>query len=543
MKRWVKTFFSLLLLIFILTGCAYKDGDVYKIPEPKEYKSQAQKNIDNLYGVYYQIYPRIFRDSDGDGIGDIQGIIDALDYLNDGNSNTDTDLGINGIWITPLTKSPSEHKYNTTNFCEIDAEYGTIEDYKELIEKSHKRGIKVIMDFAVNHVSCEHPWYKDALKNPKSIYRNYFRWINGDTDVYNIKASPWGRKVWVKKGGYYNYCLFEDTVPDLNFDNPKVREEIKKIAKFWIDTGVDGFRLDTANNIYGPDEYPKGTDRVGNNISWWMEFSNYVRGIKPEIMLIGEIWDKPDVIAPYLEPFDGAWNFTIQESLPNILNSGFDGGGFTSKLEKQYKEYDSVTKDYMDLPFLTNHDQDRIMGRLRDDVVKAKLAANIYMTLPGAPFIYAGEEIGMTTGNMRTPIKWFDEYKAPQTKCDTIKNSEKIVPLERQKDDPKSLYNHYKTVIRVRQGNEALMKGDFKAIDTGTNKVIGYMRSINKDNEAASKVIVLHNINFEEQIIEVKDIDISGVSVYYETEGLGQNTIINNKIKLKPQSTLILEIK
>lgn len=524
-------------------GCNKKEtkNDATKIPVPAEDNTPIKKEIDKQYGVFYEIFPRSFRDSNGDGIGDIKGITQALDYINDGNPNTDTDLGAAGIWITPLTSAPTEHKYNTTDYYNIDPEYGTIDDYKELLKEAHKRGIKVTMDFVANHVSAYHKWYQEAAKDPKSPYRDYFRWIKADTLGYNININPWGqRKVWVKQGDYYVYGLFEDIVLDLNYENPAVREEIKKVAKFWIDLGVDGFRLDSANNIYGPGEYPKGTDLVKNNIAWWTEFSKYVRNIKPDFYLFGEVWDKADVIAPYIKPFDGLWNFTIQEMVPNMINTGLDSD-FAAKLDKQYKTYEKVSKDYVDLPFLTNHDQDRIMGRLRNDVTKAKLAANIYLTLPGSPFIYAGEEIGMTTGNMRTPIKWFDEYKTPQTKWNSIKNSNQIVSWDKQKDDADSLYNYYKKIIRVRENNEALMKGNFEPVDTGTKKIVAYKRNLIKDGNIAKSVLVIHNIDFEENKVSFKDIDLSGMKVYYDSFSKNKGILSENEIKMAPQSTVMLE--
>jgi glycosidase len=530
-----------LILFSVMTGCTKKEPDMTKIPVPKEDTTPIKKEIEKQYNVFYQIYPRSFRDSNGDGIGDIKGIIQALDYLNDGDPNTNTDLGVTGLWITPLTPAPTDHKYNTTDYYNIAPEYGTIDDYKELLEEAHKRGIKVTMDFVVNHVSAYHKWFQEAAKDPKSPYRDYFRWIKSDTAGYDINANPWNqRKVWVKKGDYYVYGLFEDIVLDLNYENPKVREEVKKIAKFWIDMGVDGFRLDTANNIYGPSEYPKGTDTVKNNIAWWTEFSKYVRGIKPDFYLFGEVWDKADVIAPYLKPFDGLWNFTIQDMIPNMVNSGLDVD-FASKLDKQYKIYEATTKDYIDLPFLTNHDQDRIMGRLRNDPVRAKLAANIYLTLPGSPFIYAGEELGMTTGNMRTPIKWFDESKAPQTKWTPIKNSNQIVSWEKQKDDINSLYNHYKKIVRVRTGNEALVKGNFEPVNTGTKRIAAYKRNLIKDATITKSVLVIHNLDFEEVSVKLSEIDVNGMKVYFDSSDSIKGTINGSEFKMAPQSTVILE--
>lgn len=506
--------------------------DMEKIPVPKEDTVPVKKVIDKQYGVFYQIYPRTFRDSNGDGIGDIKGIIEGLDYIKD--------LGATGIWITPLTPAPTDHKYNTTDYYNIDAEFGTLEDYKELLKQAHSKNIKVVMDFVANHVSANHPWYQEALKDPKSKYREYFRWIKEDTQGYNLNANPWGsRKVWVKKGDYYNYCLFEDIVPDLNYESPKLREEMKKIAKYWIDMGVDGFRLDSANNIYGPYEYPKGTDTVKNNIAWWTEFSKYVRGINENFFLIAEIWDKADVIAPYLKPFDGTWNFELQNMIPNMINTGYDVD-FAKKLAKQYETYEKSTKDYMDLPFLTNHDQDRIMGKLKDDPVKGKLAANIYLTLPGSPFIYAGEEIGMTTGNMRTPIKWFEQQKAPQTKG-TINNSSKIVSLEKQKDDPNSLYSHYREIVKVRLNNEALMKGNFEPVAAPTKRLVAYKRNLVQEGKVTKSVLVLHNLDLEEGSFKLEGIDIAGMKVYYDSTGSNKNIVNGTEIKMAPQSTLILE--
>lgn len=523
---------SALLCMSLLTGCSNKGMDMEKIPVAKEDSAPVKKTIAKQNGVFYEIYPRTFRDSNGDGIGDIKGIIQGLDYIKD--------LGATGIWITPLTPAPTDHKYNTTDYYNIDAQYGTLDDYKNLLKEAHKRNIKVVMDFVANHVSADHPWYQEALKNPKSPYRDYFRWIKEDTKGYNINANPWGsRKVWVKQGDYYNYCLFEDIVPDLNYDNPKVREEMKKVAKFWMDMGVDGFRLDSANNIYGPFEYPSGTDTLKNNIAWWTEFSKYVRGIKPDFVLFGEVWDKPEAVAPYLKPFDGCFNFDLQNMIPNMINSGLDVD-FASKLDMQYKTYEGTTKEYMDLPFLTNHDQDRIMGRLRNDVTKAKLAANIYLTLPGSPFIYAGEEIGMTTGNMRTAIKWFDEPKAPETRWDAIKNTDQIVSLEKQKDDVNSLYNYYKKIIRVRENNEALMKGNFEPINTGTKKLVAYKRNLIQNGNIIKSALVLHNLDFDENTFNLQGIDLANMKVYYDSTGSNNNKLSGNEIKMAPQSTLIL---
>jgi alpha-amylase len=189
-----------------------------------------------------------------------------MDYLNDGNPKTTTDLGINGIWLMPITVSPRYHKYDTTNYYDIDPEYGTLKDFQTFLKEAHKRGIKVIMDLVINHTSSEHPWFISANSSEKSPYRNYYTWVNSrkpgfnssDSDYDLSGRSSWQTAVW-HPGTYGNfYGIFGAQMPDLNYDNPKVRSVIKDIAKFWLKKGVDGFRLDAALHIYGDYELPKG---------------------------------------------------------------------------------------------------------------------------------------------------------------------------------------------------------------------------------------------------------------------------------------------
>ncbi len=402
----------LCFLLILTPGCAANGGDSAAkddgagantneetaYPPPDEGAETAA--VDSKYGIYYEIFVRSFADSDGDGIGDLRGLMGALDYLNDGNDDTDTDLGVNGIYLMPVNVSPSYHKYDVTDYYDIDPEYGTLEDFEHFLGEAHKRGIRVIMDLVINHTSKGHPWFRESSSSEGSPYRDYYNWADDTMEGYNVKAVlPSGSRLWHSLNESHYYGYFWDGMPDLNYDNPQVRKEVRDIAHFWLNKGVDGFRLDAAMHIYGIYEKPVGTKLPLKNIEWWSEFRRSAEEVKEDVYLVGEVWDKAYAAAPYYEGFDSLFNFDLGEGIITSLHTGsaaaVSSKGFSQWLYDKYETYRSKKPDFIDAPFLTNHDQDRIMDRLRGNVEKAKLAANIYMTLPGNPYIYYGEEIGM----------------------------------------------------------------------------------------------------------------------------------------------------
>ncbi len=533
---------GLMIIAMLLIGCTKEVIQNPTVEFPEIYRNE--RNIDNKHGVYYQIFVRAFADSSGDGIGDIKGLIGKLDYLNDGDPSTKDDLGVEGIWLMPITVSPTYHKYDVVDYFNIDPEYGTLEDFEELLEEAQKRGIKVIMDLVINHTSSQHPWFLESKKSKDNPFRDYYTWAEKGHQ-YNLKGlSLWNTRVWHPLNDSHYYGVFWDQMPDLNFDNPKVREEIKSIAKFWLDKGVDGFRLDAVTHIYGIHENLNGSPLSKNN-QFWREFGAYCEEINPDVYLVGEAWTTSDTIATYYSGLDTNFNFWVGEhGIFSIVNSGLDLYGppnrFVKELEKIYQQNSEVEPLFLDAPFLTNHDQNRTMSRLDNDVEKAKLAANMYLTLPGNPFIYYGEEIGMLgTGeheNIREPMVWFEESRLPQSNWRPNINNKDTVSVEVQQQDADSLLNHYKKLIKVRKENVALTKGDFKGIEVDSNKVIAYSRTFEME-----EMVILHNVNPEEQTIVLDHVELKNMDFIFESTGDGKNIINGNEITLAPRTTVILK--
>ena len=346
-----------------------------------------------------------FADSDGDGKGDLVGLTGKLDYLKE--------TGVGGIWLMPIMTSPSYHKYNVTNYKGIDPDYGSIDDFKMFVAEAHKRNIQVIIDLILNHTGSDHPCLL-AIDNP---YRNYYVWAKKDSiaqviakkeislDSDNIRQ--WHSVKGDSLGEYY-YGFFNGGMPDLNFDNQKVKDEFIEIGKFWLnELGVDGFRLDAAKHIYP-------TDRATDNHAFWVWFRTEMQKIKPDTYLVGEVWSQSQEVAPYLKGLPALFNFDMGYAITAVVKEGRD----TIHLVKKYKEindfYKSVTPDYIDATFLKNHDQNRILSELGDDESMARVAASILFSLPGTPYVYYGEEIGMKGMKpdefIREPFLW-DEGK------------------------------------------------------------------------------------------------------------------------------------
>ncbi len=479
-----------------------------------------------------------------------------LDHLNDGNPHTDDDLGINGIYLMPVNVSPSYHKYDVIDYYNIDPEYGTLEDFELLLKEAHERGISVIMDLVINHTSNQHPWFKESASTEDSPYRDYYNWAQEDEEGS-------GSKIWHKYYGAYYYGYFWDGMPDLNYDNPKVREEIKDIARFWLEKGVDGFRLDAAMHIYGIYEKPIGTKLQEKNQQWWKEFGAAVEQVNPNVYLVGEVWEKTYAIAPYYEGLDSLFNFDVGEGIIKVIQTGtgtaVSSKGFSQWLANKYDTYSKAEPKYLDAPFLTNHDQNRIMDRLRGDLDKAKLAASIYLTLPGNPYIYYGEEIGMTGSKpdemIRVPFIWFENAKPPQCQWESILNNASTIPHEIQCNDSDSLLHHYRRLIRVRQSDEILVKGSFRPIDIGNRAVIAYERYLPEDAKEGNSIIVLHNLSGEPQRVSLDIESNSAVMIFNSAsenngapwkEELGSaekqaGEILGLVMEIQPLSTIIID--
>lgn len=426
--------------------------------------------------VFYEVFVRSFADSDGDGVGDFRGLIERLDYLNDGDPSTTDDLGVTALWLMPIFPSPSYHGYDVTDYRSVNPQYGTLEDFRALLDAAHQRGMRVIIDFVINHTSSEHPWFQAAQTDPASPYRDYYIWSENDPGY----LGPWGETVWHRgmKEGYY-YGVFTYGMPDLNFRNPAVTAEIEEIARFWLsDVGVDGFRVDAARHLIEDGQKQVNTPETH---AWFKAFRSFYKGIKPDAMVVGEVWDNSYAAAKYLEgdELDLAFAFDLASALVQEVNDGIaERINGTAQFELDILPAGRFAT------FLTNHDQDRVMSKLGGDIHKAKAAATLLLTMPGTPFIYYGEEIGMAGGkpdeNIRTPMQWSAESQAGFTsgtpwRAVNADYPEKNVAL--QAADETSLLAHYRALIHARNDFPALRGNELYVIPTGVRELFAMLRS------------------------------------------------------------------
>ncbi len=499
----------------------------------------------NESGVWYEIFVRGFADSDGDGIGDFNGITSKLDYLNDGKEGQGNDLEIDGIWLMPINPSPSYHGYDVTNYYEVNPEYGTMEDFENLLEQAHGRGIKVIMDLVLNHSSYSHPYFQEALKDESSPYREYYRFEDGDDDLFNFDINVWNHRVWHSVGDQKYYAIFWDQMPDLNYDNQAVRDEMIDVASFWLEKGVDGFRIDAVSHVFGAGELAKGETYADKIDEWWIEFNEALRMVKEDYYLVGEAWEPLDARMGYSKYFDTTFDFDLAESgiltmVKNEVDLDVVNNGFVNKVENIYDVIEEEGYPFIDAPFLSNHDQRRAMDYLNGDVTDMKLAANIYMTLPGNPFIYYGEEIGMTGNkpdeNIREPFIWGDSY---QTSWKSLDYNDETVSVLKQDRIPDSLLNHYRDLIRIRKANDGLLNGVFIGLETKSNRVLAYVRI-----SGAQEVLVIHNLSERNQnlsLSELSDYGLSGEEVLlYEFPYAFEHD--SQEIVLPGKSTYIIQL-
>ncbi len=441
-------------------------------------------------GVCYEIFVRSFYDSDGDGVGDLNGLIEKLDYVNDGKPGSQRDLGASCIWLMPVAESPSYHGYDVSDYYKVDREYGTNDDFKRLITEAHRRGISVLVDLVLNHASSEHPAFKEAQRDTASPFRNWFRWLPAHPGVRN----RWGGDNWHRssvRGDYY-YGFFWGGMPDLNYENPAVLEEAKNISRFWlVEMGVDGFRLDAIRHLI-ESEQGAITENVPATHAVLRDYAAYIRRIAPHAFTIGEVWDSTGAMLPYYpDQLDSHFAFEVADSVIAAVRSGS-----ARKLFPPLVRIQQAIPDQRWAPFLRNHDQTRTLTELGGDVSRAKVAATILLTLPGLPFVYYGEELGMT-GNkpderLRTPMHWrraraggFTTGSAWQPlQADSL-----TANVEAQDSDPASLLNLYRQLIHLRTANPALATGELIPLNTGNDAIAAYLR-----REGQRAVLVLSNL-------------------------------------------------
>jgi alpha-amylase len=457
--------------------------------------------------VFYEVFVRSFADSNGDGIGDLRGLISRLDYLNDGNPDTTSDLGVDALWLMPVFVSPSYHGYDTTDYEHINPEYGSDEDFASLCTEAHRRGIRVILDFVINHSGSGHPWFVDSSSGPDAAKRNWYIWSPVDLGW----RQPWnlytGADTWHQnpRDGQWFYGVFWEGMPDLNIRNPEVRAEIERLATLWLSRGADGFRLDAARHLV---ENGGGLSQVDQpeTHAFWREFSAHVRSVKPEATLVGEAWTDTPIIATYYgstATVAGGDELPMNFDFPlaAAIVQGVDGGGpgvISAKLGEVQAEYPPGATD---APFLTNHDQIRLATQLGNNSAMLRNAAAILLTVPGTPFLYYGEEVGLQNGGSasddrlkRTPMPWDASSPGGGFTAGTpwfpFASGRETANVATEKDDPTSLLSRYRALIRARHASVALQKGDLRLLGSGgTRGVLAFFRGTTEE-----QVLVAHNV-------------------------------------------------
>ena len=438
--------------------------------------------------VCYEIFVRSFRDSDGDGIGDLNGVTQQLDYINDGNPRTHRDLGARCVWLMPVAESPSYHGYDVADYYRVERDYGTNADFKRLVAEAHRRGIRVLVDLVLNHASSEHPYFKEALRDSASPRRAWFRW---SATKPNAKG-PWGQEVWHKspvRDEYY-YGVFWSGMPDLNYEHAAVREEANRVARFWLrDMGVDGFRLDAIPYLVERGDtlaHSPATHAVLRN------FSSAVRRVSPRAYTIGEVWDSTGAILSYYpNELDAHFAFPVSDA---ILDAVRTGSG--KKLLVELLRFQRALPPDRWSPFLRNHDQTRTITALGGDLARARLAASILLTLPGLPFVYYGEEIGMMGDKpderLRTPMQWSGALGGGFTRgkpWESLQPDSLTANVATQDADSGSLLNMYRRLIHLRAGNSALGEGALIPVDASSDAVASYVR-----RDGSRAVLVVANL-------------------------------------------------
>jgi glycosidase len=441
--------------------------------------------------VWYEIFVRSFYDSDGDGIGDFNGITQKLDYLNDGDPNTDSDLGIGGIWLMPIHPSPSYHGYDVTDYRGIHPDYGTMDDFKNFLAAAHERGIKVIIDYVMNHTSTEHPWFQ-ASANGDEHFRDFYRWEDSKPNY----TGPWGQQVWHQRNSDYYYGLFWGGMPDLNYENPAVKDSMFAISDFWIkEIGIDGFRQDAVLYIDEDGDKLKNTPET---FQFWQDFTANLKAANPDAFSVGEAWEPTETVLQYIsnDRLDYAFEFDLAGAILNGVING-DATGIIRQMQKVYDNYPFLQYG----TFLTNHDMNRVMNVLGSDVNKAKVAASLYLTLPGIPYLYYGEEVGMLgqkpDEDIRLPMQWSDEANAGFTSGNPWRQPNanfREFNVEVMQEDENSLFNHYKELIHLRNVGSKLQTGELEFGTSTDNRILSFIRG---DENGINPVIIVTNLSSE----------------------------------------------
>ena len=545
--------------------------------------------------VVYQIYPKSFKDSNGDGVGDIRGIIQKLDYLKE--------LGVNVLWISPMLESPQDDNgYDISDYRRIYKEYGTMEDYEELLSEAHKRDIKILMDLVVNHTSDEHNWFIESRKSKDNPYRDYYIWkdpVNGKEP--NNWGGAFGGSAWEydPQTQMYYLHLFSKKQPDLNWENEKVRQEVYDMMTFWCEKGIDGFRMDVISMISKDQTFPDGEMNNslygdfgpycvhGSRVHEFLQEMNREVLSRYDIMTVGETSGVTiEEAQKYAGEAGKELNMVFQ--FEHVDNGSGDYGKWTTE-KYDFKEFKRIMIKWQEelqgkawnSLFLGNHDQPRSVSRFGNDnpayrETSAKMLATCLHMMQGTPYVYQGEELGMTNvyfdkledyrdiesinfftelteaglmtpeymmkclmlrsrDNARTPMQWDDSAQAGFTDGESwikVNPNYKEINAAQQLEDPNSIFHYYQKLIRLRKEKDIIVYGEFEPIYRDDEQIFAYIR-----RQKQEKLLTVCNFSDKNAEMEIPE-EFKGAECLITNL---DRTVFEGRIVLKPYEVRVLK--
>ncbi len=544
--------------------------------------SQAECWYD--HAVFYQIYVRAFRDSNADGHGDLRGVIEKLDYLQE--------LGADCLWLMPTYPSPlKDDGYDISDYFGIHPDYGTLQDFQDLIAAAHARNLRVITDLVVNHTSDQHGWFIEARSSRESPRRDWYVWSDTDRKYQNariifvdIERSNWAYDA---QSGQYYWHRFYSSQPDLNYDNPEVQQAMLEVMRFWLDKGIDGFRVDAVPYLF---------ERDGTNCENLPETHHYVKRMRryldehwPEAMILAEANQPPEDVRAYFgegDEFHMAFNFPLMPRIFMALRLQQ-----ADLIREMWQRIPSIPSGSQWCTFLRNHDEltlemvtneerqlmwrlyapearmrlnlgirRRLAPLLNDDVRKIMLANAILFSLPGTPIIYYGDEIGMgdnldlpDRNGVRTPMQWHGGFNAGFSEAPADKLYSPVIDdpiygynqrnVTRQQSDPDSLFSQMRRLIGLRKSRNVFSKGSVRFLEVHNGGVLALTRS--QDDQT---FVILHNLSDREQSASVdsaefaegKPVSVMGAHI---ERNLGSGAEERADLTLQPYESLWLEVQ